>query len=62
VNKVVLNRPVVGMAVTSTGKGYWLAAEDGGIFNFGDARWVGSAATTPLNQPIVGIAASNVAL
>ena len=51
---------MVGIAVTSTGKGYWLAADDGGVFNFGDARYVGSAASTPLNQPIVGIAASNL--
>ena len=55
-----LNRPVVGIAVTSTGKGYWLAADDGGVFNFGDARYFGSAATAPLNQPIVGVAASNL--
>ncbi|HMC79962.1 MAG TPA: hypothetical protein VKO35_05370 [Acidimicrobiia bacterium] len=50
----------MGIAVTSTGKGYWLAADDGGVFNFGDARYFGSAATAPLNQPIVGVAASNL--
>jgi len=28
-----LNKPIVGMAATPDGKGYWLAASDGGIFN-----------------------------
>jgi hypothetical protein len=39
---VRLNRPVVGMASTSTGQGYWLVASDGGIFTFGDAKFFGS--------------------
>ena len=33
-----LNQPMVGMAPTPTGNGYWLVASDGGIFAFGDAR------------------------
>jgi hypothetical protein len=37
-----LNQPVVGMAATPDGRGYWLVASDGGIFNFGDARFYGS--------------------
>jgi hypothetical protein len=32
------------MAATSDGGGYWLVASDGGIFNFGDAGFHGSAA------------------
>ena len=32
-----LNRPIVGIAATPTGNGYWLVASDGGIFSFGDA-------------------------
>ena len=32
-----LNKPIVGMAATPTGKGYWLVASDGGVFSFGDA-------------------------
>ena len=36
-----LNRPIVGMAATPSGKGYWLVASDGGIFSFGDARFFG---------------------
>ena len=31
---------------TDTGDGYWLIAEDGGVFTFGDATFVGSAAGT----------------
>jgi ribosomal protein L24E len=50
-----LNRPVVGMSPTSSGKGYWLVASDGGIFSFGDARFHGSTGNINLNKPIVGI-------
>jgi len=37
---------------------YWLAASDGGVFAFGDAGFHGSMGATPLNEPIVGMAAS----
>ena len=37
-----LNKPIVGMAATPDGKGYWLVASDGGIFAFGDAGFYGS--------------------
>ena len=53
-----LNQPVVGMAATPDGKGYWLVAADGGIFSFGDAAFYGSMGGTRLNQPITGIAAT----
>ena len=29
-----LAKPIVGIAVTPDGKGYWLVASDGGIFNY----------------------------
>ena len=50
-----LNRAIVGMSPTSTGKGYWLVASDGGIFAFGDARFHGSTGNIRLNKPIVGM-------
>ena len=53
-----LSRPVVGMAATPDGGGYWLVASDGGIFTDGDARFYGSMGATHLNQPIVGMAAT----
>jgi subtilisin family serine protease len=53
-----LNRPVVGMAQTPDGLGYWLVASDGGIFAFGDAGFYGSTGNLVLNQPIVGMAAT----
>ena len=37
-----LNKPVVGMAATPDGNGYWLVASDGGIFAYGDAQFYGS--------------------
>ena len=51
-----LNQPMVGMAATPSGKGYWLVASDGGIFAFGDARFHGSMGGLHLNQPMVGMA------
>ena len=37
-----LNKPIVGMAATGDGGGYWLVASDGGIFTYGDAQFYGS--------------------
>ena len=53
-----LNSPIVGMASTPSGGGYWLVAADGGIFAFGDARFYGSTGGLHLNSPIVGMAAT----
>jgi hypothetical protein len=53
-----LTKPVVGMAGTVSGHGFWLVASDGGIFSFGDAKFMGSTGGTKLNRPIVGIAAT----
>ena len=50
-----LNSPIVGMAPTRTGRGYWLVAADGGIFTFGDAKFHGSMGNARLNQPVVGL-------
>ncbi|MCU1458093.1 MAG: Esterase, partial [Actinomycetia bacterium] len=50
-----LAKPVVGMAATQSGNGYWLVASDGGIFTFGDAPFKGSAGNIPLVKPIVGM-------
>ncbi len=50
--------PIVGMAATPTGGGYWTVAGDGGIFTSGDAPFLGSTGDIRLNQPIVGMAAT----
>jgi len=42
-----LTSPIVGIAPTSTGSGYWLVAADGGIFSFGDAAFFGAAPSRP---------------
>ncbi|MGH9093323.1 MAG: hypothetical protein ACRDZR_18375, partial [Acidimicrobiales bacterium] len=41
-----------------SGTGYWEVASDGGLFAFGSARFYGSMGGKPLNQPIVGLAAT----
>jgi len=53
-----LNSPIVGMAATADGRGYWNTAADGGIFAFGDAAFHGSMGGHPLNLPVVGMAAT----
>jgi hypothetical protein len=50
--------PVVGIAATPDGGGYWEVASDGGVFAFGDAGFHGSMGGKPLNAPVVGIAAT----
>jgi hypothetical protein len=59
-----LNAPIVGIAATADGGGYWLVAADGGVFAFGDAKFEGSVPGVlkpgqSLNQPVVGIAADD---
>ena len=53
-----LARPLVGMATTPSGDGYWLVGADGAVFPFGDAVGYGSTAGTALNRPIVAMAAT----
>ena len=53
-----LAKPVVGMASTPNGQGYWLVASDGGVFSYGNASFYGSTGAIRLNQPIVGMAAT----
>ena len=54
---VTSNLPLVGAAAGGDG-GYWEVASDGGIFSFGDATFHGSMGCSPLNAPIVGMAAT----
>ena len=53
-----LNQPIVSMATTPDGSGYWMTAADGGVFSFGDAHFYGSTGNIHLNKPIVGMAAT----
>jgi hypothetical protein len=53
-----VNQPIVGMASTPDGHGYWLVAADGGIFTFGDASFFGSTGGIKLNKPVVGMAST----
>jgi hypothetical protein len=53
-----LNKPIVGMTATPSGRGYWLVASDGGIFSFGDAAFAGSTGSLKLVRPITGMAST----
>ncbi|MEZ5280557.1 MAG: hypothetical protein R2770_08775 [Acidimicrobiales bacterium] len=57
---IEIDEPMVALAPTPTGDGYWMAARDGGIFAFGDAAFHGSVPGVlppgvSLAQPIVDI-------
>lgn len=54
-----LAKPIVGMAATPDGKGYWMVARDGDIFAFGDAHFYGSTGGVHLSKPIVGMAVTS---
>ncbi|MHB8681548.1 MAG: hypothetical protein ACYDA2_05565 [Acidimicrobiales bacterium] len=52
--------PIVGIAATTDGKGYWAADAIGGVYAYGDAKYLGSipGLNEKPNAPIVGIAAN----
>ena len=52
-----LASPVVGIATTGDGKGYWLATAVGTVYGFGDATGPGPRRPAPLPAPVVSIAA-----
>ena len=52
-----LAAPVVGLAATPTGRGYWRVGADGGVLTAGDAQFYGSAAGMA-HDTIVAIAAT----
>jgi hypothetical protein len=49
--------PPPAKAAAST-SGYWLVGTDGGIFSYGQAKFLGSTGAMRLNQPIVGMAST----
>jgi len=57
-SSLALNAPIVDIAATPSGKGYWLLGSDGGIFGFGDAAFHGSTGGAKLNRPVVAMAAT----
>jgi hypothetical protein len=51
----VLTKPACAIMATSTGKGYWIVSQDGGVFSYGDAQFKGSLPSLGITpaQPIV---------
>lgn len=41
-NRPNVNAPIVGIAITPSGRGYLLVGADGGVFAFGDAEYMGN--------------------
>jgi len=55
---LALNAPVVGLAATPSGAGYWRVAGDGAVLSAGDARFYGSMGGRALSRPVVGMAST----
>jgi len=55
---VVPARPVVAMSPTSSGGGYYLLGDDGGVFAFGDAAFFGSTGDIALALPVTAMASA----
>ena len=53
---LLLNKPIVDIASTPTGRGYYLLAGDGGVFTYGDAPFFGSTGNMVLNEPALRMA------
>lgn len=53
---MALNKPACGIAATPSGDGYYIVAQDGGVFTYGDAVFHGSQGGKPMNAAVVGIA------
>jgi hypothetical protein len=53
-----LDQPVVGIAATPDGKGYWLVGADGGVTAFEHEDFLGSMSGAFMSQPAVGMAAN----
>jgi hypothetical protein len=53
-----LNAPIVAMAPTPDGGGYWMVGSDGGVYASGDAGFFGSTGSIHLNKPVVGMTAT----
>jgi hypothetical protein len=53
-----LAAPIVSIAPTDDGQGYWLAGRDAGVFAFGNAAYYGRPKPGSLQAAIVGMAAS----
>ena len=50
-------RDIVGITSSGYGQGYWAVGSGGGVFSYGDARFLGSLATDHRSRQIAGIAA-----
>jgi hypothetical protein len=55
---LALAAPIVAMAATPDGEGYWLVGADGGVLSYGDARYFGGTGALRLAAPIVAMAAT----
>ena len=50
--------PIVAIAGTRKGRGYWLLGADGGVFSFGEAAYRGSASAHRLHAPVIAMAST----
>jgi hypothetical protein len=49
---------VTGISISPDGRGYWLAAANGGLYNYGDASSLGGLSDIALRAPLTGLSQS----
>lgn len=54
--------PIVGIASTPSGGGYWEVASNGAVYSFGDAAYRGGESAKHMDAPIVGGRVSGCAI
>jgi hypothetical protein len=50
-----INAPACGIELNRAKDGYWIAAQDGGVFAYGRAQFFGSMGSQALNAPVVAM-------
>ena len=48
--------PIIGIAPTPSGDGYWVVGSNGAVYNFGGSHYYGGLDSAVLNKAIVGLA------
>lgn len=49
---------VTGISISPDGRGYWLVAANGSVYNYGDAGWLGVFNDIGHRAPLTGVGQS----
>jgi hypothetical protein len=55
---LVTDTAVTGISISPDGRGYWLVAANGSVYNYGDAGWLGVFNDIGHRAPLTGVGQS----